>query len=272
MKHYSMSPLEMIHSSIRNINLILTLARKEVIGRYRGSIMGILWSFFQPLFMLTIYSFVFSVVFKIRWGVQGNSKIEFALVLFAGLVVFNFFTECINRSPVLILSNVNYVKKVVFPLEILTIVNLGSAFFHMLISLLVWFIFYVIFLGLPNITALLLPLMLLPLLFLTSGLSWFFASLGVYIRDVSQVINILTTTLMFLSPIFYPLSAVPEKYRPYLLLNPLTPVIEQVRDILMWGKYPNWFLFIAYLFLTLFIACLGFAWFQRTRKGFADVI
>jgi len=272
MKHFSFSPIQMIHSLVQNFSLILTLVKREVVGRYRGSILGILWSFFQPLFMLAIYSFVFSVVFKIRWGTESNSKIEFALVLFAGLVVFNFFAECINRSPVLILSNVNYVKKVVFPLEILPIVSLGSAFFHALVSLCVWLIFYLIFFGLPHSTVLLLPIVLLPLLFITIGLSWFFASLGVYLRDTSQVINILTTMLMFLSPIFYPLSAVPEKYRSYLLLNPLTPVIEQTRDVLMWGKTPNWLIFVIYFCTALFIAWLGFAWFQKTRKGFADVI
>lgn len=272
MQHFSMSPREMFVSVWRNRDLITTLIKREVVGRYRGSVLGILWSFFQPVFMLAVYTFVFSVVFKARWSSQSESKSEFALVLFAGLLVFNLFSECINRSPNLILANVNYVKKVVFPLEVLPVVILGSAFFHMLVSLGVWLVFYVIFFGLPQSTVLLLPVILLPLIFLTIGISWILVSLGVYLRDVAQIVSIATTVLMFISPIFYPVSLLPENLRIFLHLNPLTFAIEQMRDILMWGRIPNGVIYIFYLCANLFIAWLGFAWFQRTRKGFADVI
>ena len=203
---------------------------------------------------------------------RSDSKTEFALILFAGLIVFNLFAECFNRAPGLILANVNYVKKVVFPLEILPWVALGSALFHALISLGVWLIAYLILFGVPHITVLLFPLVILPLLLLIMGLTWALASLGVYLRDVSQFIGILTTVLMFLSPIFYPASALPEAYRHLLLLNPLTPVIEQARDVLFWGKVPDMTILSIYLLMTAFIAWLGFAWFQKTRKGFADVL
>jgi lipopolysaccharide transport system permease protein len=272
MQHFSTSPKEMLYSFWRNRGLITTLVKREVVGRYRGSIMGILWSFFQPVFMLTVYTFVFSVVFKARWGTNNDSKTQFALVLFAGLLVFNFFSECMNRAPSLIFSNVNYVKKVVFPLEVLPLVVLGSAFFHMLVSLGVWLVFYVIFFGLPQPTVLLLPIILLPLILLTIGLSWFLASLGVYLRDMAQIMGIVTTTLMFLSPILYPSSLLPQKYRPFLYLNPLTPAIEQARDVLIWGKVPDGFAFVLYFGTTSLIAWLGFVWFQKTRRGFADVI
>lgn len=272
MRQFSASPLEMFSSLWRNRELIKASANREVLGRYRGSVMGILWSFFNPLFMLAVYTFVFSVVFKARWNAGSDSKTEFALVLFAGLIVYNLFADCIIRAPGLILSNVNYVKKVVFPLEILPWVALCSALFHGAISLLVWLIAFAVFLEMPHATVLYLPLIMLPLLFFIMGLSWALASLGVYLRDVSQFIGILTTVLMFLSPIFYPATALPEAYRPFLYLNPLTPVIEQVRDVLYWGKAPDFSMLGIYWGAGAFIAWLGFAWFQKTRKGFADVI
>jgi lipopolysaccharide transport system permease protein len=272
MQNFSASPREMVASFWRNRSLIKALAQREVIGRYRGSVMGILWSFFNPVLMLLVYTFVFSVVLKARWSGGSDSKTEFALILFAGLIVFNLFSECINRAPTLILSNVNYVKKVVFPLEILPWVALGSGLFHTLVSLSVWLIAYLILFGVPHITVLLLPIAILPLLLLIMGLSWGLASFGVYLKDIAQFIGVLTTVLLFMSPIFYPASALPVEYRNLLLLNPLTPVIEQVREVLFWGKVPDLAMFAAYMLVTVTVAWLGFAWFQKTRKGFADVI
>ncbi len=272
MQHFSISPKEMGASLWRNRTLIYAMVKREVIGRYRGSFFGILWSLFNPIFMLAVYTFVFSVVFKARWDTGSDTKTEFALILFSGLIVFNMFSECLNRAPSLILSNVNYVKKVVFPLEILPWVSLGAVLFHALVSLGVWLIAYLIFFGVPHITILLLPFVLLPLLLLIMGLTWGLASLGVYLRDVSQFISIITTVLMFLSPIFYPASAIPEKFRQILLLNPIAPAIEQGREVLFWGKTPELTFFLIYLLCTALVAWLGFAWFQKTRKGFADVL
>lgn len=272
MRHFSASPREMLASLWRNRELIKASAKREVLGRYRGSVMGILWSFFNPLFMLAVYTFVFSVVFNARWSTGGGSQTEFALVLFAGLIMFNLFSESINRAPGLILSNVNYVKKVVFPLEILPAVTLLSALFHGLISLGVWLLAYLVFFGQPHATVLYLPFIILPFVLFILGLSWALASLGVFLRDVSQVIGIITTVLMFLSPIFYPATALPETYRHWLYLNPLTPVVEQTRDVLFWGKAPDFALLGLYWMATAAIAWLGFAWFQKTREGFADVL
>lgn len=193
-------------------------------------------------------------------------------MLFAGLIVFNLFAECITRAPGLILANVNYVKKVVFPLEILPVVGLLSALFHCGISLAVWLLAYVVLFGIPHITALYLPLIVLPYMMFIMGLSWGLASLGVYLRDVGQVVSILTTVLMFMSPIFYPITALPEDYRRLLYLNPLTTVIEQVRSALYLGSPPNFSMLAGYWIATFMIAWLGFAWFQKTRKGFADVL
>lgn len=272
MRDFPATPIEMVASLWRNRSLIHASAKREVLGRYRGSALGLLWSFFNPLFMLAVYTFVFSEIFKARWSAGSESKIEFALVLFAGLIIYNLFAECINRAPGLILFNVNYVKKVVFPLEILPFVGLLSALYHSLISLLVWLMAYMVFFGLPHPSTLYLPLILIPYLLFIMGLGWGLASLGVYLRDVSQFIGILTTVLMFLSPIFYPAAALPEHYRHLLYLNPLTPVIEQTRDVLFWGNLPDFAGLSVYWCATALIAWIGFAWFQKTRKGFADVL
>ncbi|MFM0221519.1 ABC transporter permease [Paraburkholderia dipogonis] len=266
------SPLAALRSLRSNKDLIVNLISREVIGRYRGSFMGLLWSFFNPVLMLAVYTFVFSVVFKTRWAGASDSRAEFALVLFAGLMCFNFFAECVNRAPSLILSNANYVKKVIFPLEVLPVVALGSAAFHFCVSMSVWMIFYLIFLGIPHVTVLLAPIALIPLVLFTLGCVWILSALGVYLRDVSQFIGIAVSMLMFLSPIFYPVSALPERYRGIIALSPLTFIIEQIRNSLIWGNGIDWRLWAMWTAATALVAVVGFASFQKSRRGFADVI
>ena len=267
------SPIALMRSIWRNRQLISQMVKREVVGRYRGSAMGLAWSFFNPLFLLTVYTFVFSVVFKSRWTVGGGeTKTLFAVVLFTGMIVHGLFAEVLNRAPGLILANVSYVKKVVFPLEILPIVTMGAALFHSLVSLVVLLAAYVVFNGYMNWTVVFAPLVLLPLLIFTLGVAWILASLGVFLRDVSQTIGIVTMVLMFLSPVFYPVTALPEQFRPWLMANPLTFIIEQARNVLVWGKLPDWMGLGAYTLAAMIVAWAGFAWFQRTRKGFADVL
>lgn len=272
MRQFSASPVEMFGCLWRNRELIHASAMREVLGRYRGSIFGLVWSFFNPILMLSVYTFVFSVVFKARWNDGSNSKVEFALLLFAGLIMYNLFAECINRAPTLILSNPNYVKKVVYPLEILPFVGLLSALYHAMISLVVWLTAYVFLYGIPHATILFLPMVMMPFCLFIMGLSWALSSLGVFLRDVYQIIGVMTSVLMFMSPIFFPASALPESYRHLIYLNPLTPVIEQTRDVLFWGKVPDIYIMAIYWMVTIFIAWFGFVWFQKTRKGFADVL
>lgn len=257
----------------RNRQLIVQMTQREVVGRYKGSAMGLAWSFFNPIFMLTVYTFVFSMVFKARWGVGGDeSKTQFAVVLFVGMIVHGLFAEVLNRAPGLILSNVNYVKKVVFPLEILPVISMGAALFHSLVSLCVLLIAFFIFNGYLHWTALLAPLVILPLVILTLGLAWMLASVGVFLRDVGQTIGIITTVMMFLTPVFYPITALPEKVRPWIMANPLTFIIEQMREVLIWGHLPNWLGLTLYTLAATVIAWAGYAWFQKTRKGFSDVL
>lgn len=268
----SISPIALARVVMQNRDLLKGLIVREVIGRYRGSVMGLLWSFFNPILMLAVYTFVFSYVFKARWSGGDGSKTEFALILFAGLMVFNMFAECCNRAPLLITSNVGYVKKVVFPLEILPIIALGSSLFHFLVSFIVWLAFYAAFVGVPPLTSALLPLAVLPLILMTLGFSWILASLGVYLRDVAQIIGVVTLVLMYMSPIFYPVSIMPEQYRPLMSISPLTSTVEQARDVLMWGKGLDWSLWAISMLVGVLVAWLGFAWFQKTRRGFADVL
>ncbi|MDC0986224.1 ABC transporter permease [Alphaproteobacteria bacterium] len=256
-----------------NRQLIMKMTQREVAGRYKGSVMGLAWSFFNPVFMLAVYTFVFSVVFKARWGVGGEeSKTQFAVVLFVGMIVHGLFAEVLNRAPGLIFSNINYVKKVVFPLEILPVVSMGAALFHSLVSLSVLLIAFVLFNGYLHWTVLLVPLVVLPLVIVTLGLAWMLASLGVFLRDVGQTIGIITTVMMFLAPVFYPITALPEEMRPWIMANPLTFIIEQAREVLIWGRLPNWIGLGFYTLAAAAIAWAGYAWFQKTRKGFADVL
>ena len=272
MQSFPISPLEMLATIWRNRYLIKTTTIREIQGRYRGSSIGIIWSLINPLFMLAVYTFVFSEIFNARWHGGGASKGEFALVLFAGLIVFNLFSECLNKAPQLILSNVNYVKKVVYPLEILPVVSLGSALFHTMISLAVWLVAYFVFFDVPHLTVLYFPLILLPLMIITLGLSWILASLGVYLRDINQFITLFTTALMFLSPVFYSAEILPPEFRQLMYFNPLTTVIEQTRNVLYLGKQPDFDILAVYWIAAFIIAWIGFAWFQKTRKGFADVL
>jgi lipopolysaccharide transport system permease protein len=249
------------------------LTEREVLGRYRGSLLGVAWSFLNPLAMLAVYTFIFSQVFKARWGsLDTTGPLGFAINLFAGLIVFNLFSECVNRAPGLILANPNYVKKVIFPLEILGCVTVGSACFHALTSLGVLTAFELIGLRRLPYTFLWLPVVWLPLLLGCLALTWLLAALGVFIRDVGQLITLAVSMLMFLSPIFFPISALPTRWQPLLALNPLATVIEQTRRVLVEGQPPGLGYLVVAPLLTIVICELAFRSFEKAKRAFADVI
>lgn len=249
------------------------MIKRDVSSRYQGSVMGLVWSFINPLLMLTIYTFVFSVVFKARWGVSiGVDKIDYAIILFVGLVMHGILGECLSLAPSLIVSNLNYVKKVIFPLEILPLVSLGTALFHAAVSIGVLLIVQLIFNQYIPVTAILFPIIFLPLIFGTLGLAWFISSLGVYLRDIGHLTNMFITVMLFVSAIFFPMSALPERYQICFHLNPLAVIIEEGRKALIFGQLPNFTVWLVLMTLGLFVAWCGFAWFQKTRKGFADVL
>ena len=267
------SLVALIESLLRNRQLIVQMTRREVAGRYKGSVLGLAWSFLTPILMLAVYTFVFSVVFKARWGTDGDeSKTQFALVLFVGMIVHGLFAEVLNRAPGLILSNVNYVKKVVFPLDVLPVIAMGAALFHASISLAVLLIAFALFNGYLHWTVIFIPVVLLPLVILTLGVAWILASLGVFLRDVGQTVGIITTVMLFLAPIFYPVTALPEEVRPLIMANPLTFIIEEARGVVILGRMPHWTGLGMYTLVATAVAWAGFAWFQKTRKGFADVL
>lgn len=257
----------------KNRRLILQMTQREVVGRYKGSSMGLAWSFLHPAILLMVYTFVFSVVFKSRWGgSESQSQTEFAILLFTGMIVHGLFADVINRSHAVITSNTNFVKRVIFPLEILPVITLGAALFHSVISVAVLLVGYLLFNGFWHWTIVFLPIVFLPLIIVSLGAAWFLASLGVFLRDVGQTVGIIAMVLMFLSPIFYPISAVPPIFQKWLMLNPLTFIIEQARNVIYWGLMPEWTGLGMYTAVASIIAWAGFVWFQKTRKGFADVL
>ncbi len=268
----AISPVEMLRGVRRNRELLALLVRREVVGRYRGSLMGLAWSFFHPLLMLLVFTVFFSFVFKARWGSHGGGTGEFAVNVFIGLILHGFLAECINRAPTVVVANVNFVKKILFPLETLCMVVLGAALFHLVISFAVLFAMLPFFRMGIHWTALLVPVVVFPLAAMVLGLSWMLASLGVFARDVTQVTGVLASVLLFASPVFYPASALAEPFSRLLMVNPLTYPIEQVRTLLFTPDGMDWRTWIAYTAVSMVVAWLGFAFFQRTRTGFADVV
>ncbi len=252
--------------------LLAALTQRDVLARYKGSALGMVWAFLNPLLLLIVYTFVFGVIFNSRWGSATGSKIEFALVLFAGLMLFSFFAECINRAPGLVSAHPNYVKKVVFPLDLLAWVAVASALVHLAASLIVWLIALTVLWHPPGLWALMAPIVLLPLILYTLGLTWFLSSFGVFLRDLGQVVGIAVTALMFLSPIFYPVASLPAEYQSLMHLNPLTSLIESWRDVLVFNRAPNWGVLAIHAAAALAVALIGLACFHRVKSGFADVV
>lgn len=254
--------------------LIAQLVRRDVLGRYRGSMVGLAWSFLYPVLMLLVYTFVFTVVFEARWpGVlAGESKVRFALLLFIGVLCHGFLAEVLLKAPATVVGNANYVKRVVFPLETLGFTLVGSAAFHTLVGLLILLVAKVIAEGTVPLTALWLPVVLAPLGCIALGIAWLFAALGVFVRDIGQIAGVLATLLMFLAPVFYPVSALPEALRPWMSANPITVPIEQARLVLFAGQAPEPGPLLVYWGVAVLVMALGYAVFQSLRRGFADVL
>lgn len=270
--YHPATPRALLSSPLRHRELLWELVKRDFIGRYKGSMLGVVWSLFNPLLMLAIYTFVFSVAFKAKWGTGEESKVAFAIVLFSGMIIHSFFAECLNRAPSLIISHPNYVKKVVFPLEILPWMTLLSALMHLLVSFGVLLVFCLLAGVAVHAGTLLIPIILIPLILMMLGLSWLFASLGVYLRDLSQVIGMVTTVALFLAPVFYPIEVLPEAYQALLTWNPITLPIVQLRDLMLWGKPIQWGAWAISLVVGLAVCQAGFWWFQKSRRGFADVL
>lgn len=267
------NPTKIGQSLWRHRELIAQLTKLQVLQRYKGSILGLIWSFLTPLAMLIIYTFVFTMIFNIKWeGTITGSHAEFAIALFTGLIAFNFFSESVLAAPNLIVDNPNYVKKVVFPLEILPIVSIASALINVIFSTLILLMGTVVVMGQLPWTLLFLPLVYLPLVLFSLGLSWILASLGVFIRDTGHFLGVFVQMLFFLTPIFYPISAVPENFRFLIYMNPLSIIVNHCRRVMVWGQLPNWGELTIVTAATLLVCILGYIWFLKSKSVFSDVV
>lgn len=259
------------------LELIFSLIAREVSGRYRGSLLGIFWSMLTPLFMLAVYTFVFGVVMRSRWSMPSGQNVdhgtgEFAVILFSGLIAFQFFADVVSVAPSIIIGNVNYVKKILFPIQILPVVLAGAALFHAIVSFIVLLFFvYFVFGGIP-LTVVFAPIILTPLVVMVVGFAWILAAIGVYFRDISQIVQPLVTATLFLAPIFFQRSALPAWSQPYLSFNPLTIPVEALRAVTIFGTQPDWTALGYYSLVAIAVALLGEQFFQKTRRGFADVL
>ncbi|MBG84574.1 MAG: sugar ABC transporter permease [Phycisphaerae bacterium] len=276
---WRLSPVDILRSPWQHRDLISRLGRREIEVRYRGSVLGLFWAIMQPLVLLAVYTFVFGMVFQAkapRMGIEdaaaGMNMSNFALELFAGLIVFNLFSDCVGRAPSVLRSNITFVKKVVFPLEILPWSTMIMAIFNALVASLVFAIFYAFVIGTPPVTILLVPVIVLPVIIMVFGFSWILMSIGLYVQDTQQVVGLILTVTLFTCPIFYPLSVVPEPWQSWLYINPLTTVIEMLRSSVFMGTAPDYGIWLIYLGASLAIAWIGWIWFMATRRGFADAI
>ena len=261
---------------LRYLPLLRQLTARDIAGRYRGSSLGLFWTFLTPLLLLSVYTFVFTRVFQARpWrgaGTGASDTGSFALLVFAGLIVHSCFSECLARAPGLISAHTNFVKKVVFPLSVLPLMAVATAFFHLCVGVAVLLLAGLVVQGQLPLTAFLFPLPLLPFLLLTLGVTFFLSALGVYLRDIGQVMGLFSTVLMFLSPVFYPVESLPVWLQPWMFANPLTVPILSLRALIIFGELPPLLPLIAYSGASLIIFLFGAFWFRKTRPGFADVL
>lgn len=257
----------------RHGRLIRQFVIRDVLSRYRGSYLGVFWSLLRPLAMLATYTVVFGFIFQSKLGNRPDeTKLDFTLALFCGLILFDFFAECLSRAPTLVLVNTNYVTKVVFPLEILPVMTVGAAFTQLVISFIPLLIALLCAHGSIPLTVLYLPVILVPLIILCLGMTWLLASLGVFIRDINSLVPVLVIIILYASAIFYSIKRVPEKFLPIVLYNPLAAVIDQTRNAVLWGIAPDWTRYGFVLLGSSLLMVLGYAFFMRTKSAFADVL
>ena len=269
---YRADPLYIPGSIVEHRFVIGQLAKRAILGRYRGTVLGLLWSLVTPLLLLAVYTFVFGTILQVRWVSQSGGNAEFAAILFSGMLVHGILAECLTQASTLIVANPQYVKKVVFPLEALPWVTVISAFFQGVIStgILLAYLFFVQG-GIPW-TAVLFPIPLFVLAFVCIAVGWLISATAVYLKAIAQMMGLLSTVLFFMAPLLYPKTVLPVEFQNLLYLNPLTYIIEQFRAVVLWGELPNWNGLALYGIASVAIAWMSLAWFQKTRKGFADVL
>lgn len=253
--------------------LIRQLVERELSFKFKRSRGGMLWLVLQPLLLLAGYTLVFGVILKSRWGSEGSgSSAEFALIMFAGLIFFNFFSAVVSVAPGLIVHNKPYVQKMVFPLEVLSWSTMLAALINGFVSLLIWIIFSVAIRGYVPFSLGWLPLIIIPFALFALGCCWFLSAAGVFHPDIEHLIPMLMLMLMLLSPLFFPASAIPEQLRFLFDFNPLAYVLEQARQVMIYGGAPNFGVLAIGWVVGLLFAWLGLVSFVKNRDGFADAV
>ncbi len=256
----------------RHLDLTRELTRRDILGRYRGANFGLLWSLIGPLMMLVIYTVAFGKILGSRWVQPSGDPAAFGMVLFVGILVHGFFGECFSRAPRLMIDNANYVKRVIFPLHILPWSVVLSALFHMAMNLVVFAVLNALLYGQFSPYIVLAPVVVAPLVLITVAVCWVMASLGVYLRDISQAVPVMVTALLFLSSAIVPVDTLPPRYQLIFRLNPLTFFIDEMRDIALWGRPPDFTGLMVRAVVALVLIYAAYAWFRFTSKGFADVL
>ncbi len=264
--------MKIVNDFLNNRSLLKQLMIRDFTSRYKSGVLGLAWAMINPLLMLALYSFVFVAVFQMRWGVNDTSGHNFVLLLFTGILVHGLFSEFVVRAPTLIVSNPSYVKKVVFPLELIPLTPLLGAIVNFSLGMVLVLIMQLWINGTISLYIILMPLIILPFIILLLGVSYIFSSLGVYFRDLSQISGLISTIAIFASPVLFPLENVPDAYRDLLYLNPITLVVEQLREVIVIGQLPDLVSLTIYSCIAVSIFIFGFLWFKIVRKGFSDVL
>lgn len=265
------NPFHIASSLYGHRYLISQLTRRDVLLKYRGSYLGIGWSFLYPLLLLMSFTFVFGEIFGARWPHPAGHAAPFALIMYCGLVVFNIFSEVVSVAPRLIHSYQSYVKKIIFPVEILPVVLVATACIHAAINIFILFLAITLF-GELHPTILLIPVILLPMLFFTLGIAWFLSAAGVFVRDLVHVMPVFVQITMFLSPVFYAVSYVPKYLQWFYRINPLSVVIENLRSVALWAEVPHWGNWSLILAISLITAIIGYIFFIHSKEEFSNVL
>lgn len=255
----------------RRLDLIISLTRRELAARYRGSVLGILWALLTPVVMIAIFTIIFAGIFNARFGAS-SSHWDYALYLFCGLLPWTAFQESLQLSSNTIVAHANLVKRVVFPLETLPVAQTLAAVTNQMFGTVALIVGAIVLRREMHATIVFLPLLVIPQIIATLGAAWLLASLGVFVRDIVQGITLFLMAWMYLTPIIYPESMVPERYRAIINLNPFTPLVRNYRRILLDGNLPDWRGLAYFTVFAIASFLFGYWWFARTRKNFADVI